>query len=85
MAILTGSFVQEPTGSQNTPALKRQMSYTGLFRTAFIPSDGSTSAAAPSTPAAPVPVYRSLVGSEYIYTEGAPAEGFTITTIVGFI
>lgn len=31
-----------------------------------------------------VPIYRSLVGAQYVYTTGSPAPGFTFTSIIGY-
>jgi hypothetical protein len=32
----------------------------------------------------PTPVYRSLVGGQYVYSDGAPEPNYTLTSIVGY-
>jgi hypothetical protein len=64
--------------SVNNPRPARDGNVLAVLSSSIVTVEVGTGAAAL------VPVYRSFVPPSYVYTEGAPAAGFTFTSIVGY-
>ena len=85
MAIITGSLpILQPSGAKDLTTPDNWMGFAGTFNS--VPVFTSTQTATGSTPSSsdPVPIFRGLVGANYVTSVGSPPVGATFVTIIGF-
>lgn len=83
MAIITGSLpLMPPSGARVLSSPDNYMKFVGTLTSVPIFTVQATGGT--GSVSEPTPIFRGLVGSEYVISVGSPPVGATLVTIIGF-